>query len=930
MNSGKYETCLRKFSVGGGGHSRLAVLLALIGAGNYLSGQLVYVPNYVGQSVSAFVVNADAGSLTEVLPRATTPGSPTAVVVEPGGKFAYVVNVQAKPNITTYRINAGTGALEQLADKVYPPIPIGVCVDPAGKYLYSLSQDMNNISAFTINTSTGALTWAPGGPVATGTRPSGVIVDRTGKFVYVTNQGSNDVSVYKINANNGALGPIPGSPFASGAGPSRVTVDATGNYLYVTNQKSNNVSAYKIDTSTGVLAPVPGSPFAAGAGPTAAAVDPTGKFLYVPNGDDNTVSVYMIDAGTGALAPVPGSPVSAQRGPFGVVIDPAGKYLYVTNLLSNSVSAYTINSAGGALSPVPGSPFTTGNQPQRPAIVQLSPAVLPPVVVQSALNAASYALPGLPNYGIARGSMFIIFGQNIGPAGLQQAKTFPLQTQLGGTSVKVTVGGVTNSAIMVYTYLSQVAAILPSSTPAGDGTLTVTYEGRTSAAISIHVVDGSPAVFTRNQAGSGPAIVQNYNSASNQPVNEVTEAAHPGQTMILWGTGLGAVSFDETQPPQVQNVRNDVEVWVGNKRARVDYSGRSPQFPGIDQINFTLPADVPQGCYVPLVVKAGKVASNFATLAITTEGKVCSDAHGLSSKDWTALQTGGALNVGWIQLLRMNVSANIPGLGSGTGLADSGWSSIFRWNTVTGAADQGLDMLTGRGTSFGGCSIYTFRGSGASLVPLRANFLKAGPALNITGPSGSAQLRRNELGYYEARKTLGALVPPGISDRPLPPPFWEPGTIRVDNGSGDADVGSFNASLTIAASSTSLKWTNRDAISASGIDRSADLTFSWTGGDPASEYVVIAGAVILPGLMSDQMQVAASFTCTEKVSAGQFTVPSVVLSALPASTPDDPMSGMVIVGRAPLLSDNLKFTGKGLDLGYLTYAVFDGTIAAYR
>jgi hypothetical protein len=152
----------------------------------------------------------------------------------------------------------------------------------------------------------------------------------------------------------------------------------------------------------------------------------------------------------------------------------------------------------------------------------------------------------------------------------------------------------------------------------------------------------------------------------------------------------------------------------------------------------------------------------------------------------------------------------------------------------------------------------------------------------------------------------------------------------VDNGSGGPDVGPFKATLAIPASPASLNWTNLNAISASGVDRSKNLAFTWTGGDPASEYVVLAGAVFLPDMVSKDMQVASAFSCTEKVSAGQFMVPAVVLSALPASTPGDAMSGILLLGRAPLLADNLTFTAPGLDIGYLTSAVFNGTTAEFR
>jgi hypothetical protein len=90
-------------------------------------------------------------------------------------------------------------------------------------------------------------------------------------------------------------------------------------------------------------------------------------------------------------------------------------------------------------------------------------AAQPVIAGSGILNGASYAVPGLPNSGIAQGSIFIVFGQNLGPATIVQVSRFPLPTSngLAGTSIKVTVGGTTVDAIMLYTLASQVAAVSP-------------------------------------------------------------------------------------------------------------------------------------------------------------------------------------------------------------------------------------------------------------------------------------------------------------------------------------------------------------------------------------------------------------------------------------------------------------------------------------
>src|SRR6202167_4586696 len=94
-------------------------------------------------------------------------------------------------------------------------------------------------------------------------------------------------------------------------------------------------------------------------------------------------------------------------------------------------------------------------------------------------NAASWIPVSLPNSGVAQGAIFTVTGTGLGPATLQQVQSYPLPTTQGlaGTTIQVTVGTVTENCIMVYTSAAQVAAILPSATPVGTGTLTLSYQG---------------------------------------------------------------------------------------------------------------------------------------------------------------------------------------------------------------------------------------------------------------------------------------------------------------------------------------------------------------------------------------------------------------------------------------------------------------------
>ena len=72
-----------------------------------------------------------------------------------------------------------------------------------------------------------------GSPFAAGTGPANMAVDPAAKFAYVPNIGSNNVSAYAIDATSGALTPVTGSPFSTGRGPFAVAIDPSGKFAYV-------------------------------------------------------------------------------------------------------------------------------------------------------------------------------------------------------------------------------------------------------------------------------------------------------------------------------------------------------------------------------------------------------------------------------------------------------------------------------------------------------------------------------------------------------------------------------------------------------------------------------------------------------------------------------------------------------------------------
>ena len=148
-------------------------------------------------------------------------------------------------------------------------------------------------------------------------------------FAYVTNSSTvadfvppyGHVSAFAIDTITGALTAVDGSPFSAGRAPKGIAADPSGKFAYVANQGESSISAFAIDPATGALTAIAGSPFAAGNFPLSIAIDPAGKFAYTANAVSEDVSAFTIDAATGALTAITGSPFAAGGYPYGF---PAG------------------------------------------------------------------------------------------------------------------------------------------------------------------------------------------------------------------------------------------------------------------------------------------------------------------------------------------------------------------------------------------------------------------------------------------------------------------------------------------------------------------------------------------------------------------------------------------------------------------------------
>jgi uncharacterized protein (TIGR03437 family) len=518
---------------------------------------------------------------------------------------------------------------------------------------------------------------------------------------------------------------------------------------------------------------------------------------------------------------------------------------------------------------------------------------------------------GFPNSSIAPSTLIVIQGSLLASPSAQvlplQSSAAPgLPTTLNGATVNVTQGSTVLHPGIYYAIAGQLAVVLPAATPLGSVQISVTYNNQTSAPFTINVVQSSFGFDPYYGTGSGLGVATN---AVTGTLYNYSNSIPPGTNVVFWGSGLGAnPGNDTTFLSGVVRINTLAHIYVGGIDSTIIYEGNSG-YPGVNQINVTIPPNAPAGCNVPVVgVTASGTPTNTVTIPIGTGS--CSDPLlGISGSTFQTLSGNATVNTGILGLFysvepvqadsRKARAATIrPFLTAKAGpaafrprLEQAGMVDNFAF----GDFEQVNGQLYGAGLSYvsvGACIIDQALTSTGSLPTFTG--LDAG-TITVTGPSpdGPQTLMELSKGQYDADLPGSYISTSG-------------GTFAI-NGSGGANIGPFNTQIVFP--NPLLNWTNQSA--AATVSRSAGLPVTWTGGAP-NTLVYIFGSS--SGTTSNGLTPDGSFTCIVPVGLGQFTVPSYILGGLPAGMGDITVANY---------SNVTNFTATGLNIGeaigYVSY-----------
>jgi|GEM_PF-6902174 len=234
-------------------------------------------------------------------------------------------------------------------------------VNARAGFLYAVtdSTTANMIYGFSVNESTGELTPLAGFPLATGYIGSGLTnlelaaIDPVNKRLYVGNRGSSNVTVYSIDQATGALTPTAFSPITTVANERTLTVHPSGSPLIV---GADNFASFAITSTTATAAP--GSPYTmpTGVSPSAAVLTTDGNYYYAGGNSGNFYAGYAVNSTTGELTALPGQPFdSGSTNPIPTATDASGR-LFVYSSRQALLRVYTLTN--GVPTAVTGSPFS--------------------------------------------------------------------------------------------------------------------------------------------------------------------------------------------------------------------------------------------------------------------------------------------------------------------------------------------------------------------------------------------------------------------------------------------------------------------------------------------------------------------------------------------------------------------------------------------
>ncbi len=600
--------------------------------------------------------DSSAQSVVTVVLTVTTPAKPSIGLSKTGISLIGVAGGASPPVQTVQVSNTGAGTLNWtvqtsttsgggwlLAASSGSTISVSANTAglPAGQYYGSVNvvatNAVNSPQMVSVALNVVAPAAAPGVSISTG----GILL--TG--VAGGAPASQDITLYNASSATVAYsaGIVPAAAWLS-ATPAGGALSAGANTIHVTADMSGLAAGVQVGTVTfgfadgtaaslevvTLVLPQGGSARGGLLPQASVAACPGGKPSYL-------IPVFSLPANLATLQVASATTLQV------LVVDDCGHALKASGgwsvqiVFSDGDAGVRLNDVGGGLweaTWVPSKPASALSlsvqvsagglavNPSLGALSSLTVNVLPapadaapqPTGIANAASAAQ-ATPGV----VAPGSYIAIYGTGLAGSGNPSATSLPLPNSLNGTQLFL--GGLPMP--LLYAGPGQVNALVPQGiAPNASYPLLVVRGNAQSVPVSLTVTELEPGVYTADTSGSGAGIVTN---ALTGALISNSNPAHSGDYLVIYCTGLGQLigAGGETQPADgaaaspavLYRTTATVTATIGGVTAPVLFSGLTPTFAGLYQVNVQVPAGVAAGSAVPVVLTAADSATGAIGLS---------------------------------------------------------------------------------------------------------------------------------------------------------------------------------------------------------------------------------------------------------------------------------------------------------------------------
>jgi len=252
-------------------------------------------------------------------------------------------------------------------------------------------------------------------------------------------------------------------------------------------------------------------------------------------------------------------------------------------------------------------------------------AANPAAILDAALGAQ--AIP----YAVMPGSYIAIYGNFLADSGSAGASAIPLPQTLAST--RIFLGD--RQMPVLYASPSQMNVVVPQNlTPGATLSLEVQHNATYSVPVPVIISALNPGIYTINDSGNGPGVVQIAGTTLlAQPSGPAARPVQSGSEFLtIYANGLGPVigangepapgNGDAAQPPAIYHTTSTITASLGGANAPVTFAGLTPGLVQLYQVNVKVPAGIPTGNAVPLVLTvisadgSTVASSNTVTVAV--------------------------------------------------------------------------------------------------------------------------------------------------------------------------------------------------------------------------------------------------------------------------------------------------------------------------